>query len=79
MYKYQENNSGAFQEKDYGNWFTYEKQLNSWAGTNFAIHMQDGSVRYANIMKTRAMICVDEDANGDPVFEKWIFKKHVIY
>ena len=79
MYKYHPQNAGAFQEKDCGVWFTYEKQVDSWAGTDFAIHMSDGSKRAAHIMKTRALVCIDEDSSGEPVFEKWILKKHEIY
>lgn len=79
MYKYQENNSGAFQEKDHGVWFTYEKKADEWAGTMHCIHMSDGSVRFAHIMKTRAKVCIGENEYGCPEFEVWLFKKHEIY
>jgi hypothetical protein len=35
--------------------------------------------RFANVMKTRTVIVVDEDEFGLPVVEKWYTKKHREY
>jgi hypothetical protein len=34
----------------------------------------DGSVRFANVKKTVAYVCVDQDECGKPVVEKWNIK-----
>lgn len=38
-----------------------------------AVH---GGTRYARVMKTVAYVVVDEDADGQPVIEKWAIKGH---
>ena len=78
---------GAFQEKDTGNWF-------EWSINNDALNnvnedfphkvwvgglVNDQGYRYAHVMKTRVVVCVDEDEFGLPVVEKWYTKKHNIY
>ena len=80
---------GAFQEKDTGNWF--ERSINNdvlnninedfphkvWTGG--AGVCGDQGYRYAHVMKTRVVVCVDEDEFGLPVVEKWYTKKHNVY
>jgi hypothetical protein len=39
----------------------------------------DQGYRYAHVMKTRVVVCVDEDEFGLPVVEKWYTKKHNVY
>jgi hypothetical protein len=78
---------GAFQEKDTGNWF-------EWSINNDALNnvnedfphkvwvgglVNDQGYRYAHVMKTRVVVCVDEDEFGLPVVEKWYTKKHNVY
>ena len=83
------NPVGAFQEKDTGNWFEFSinnDALNNinedfphkvWTGG--AGVCGDQGYRYANVMKTRVVVCVDEDEFGLPVTEKWYTKKHREY
>ncbi|MDB4331198.1 hypothetical protein N9993_01485 [bacterium] len=88
-YTYTQNPVGAFQEKDTGNWFEYsvnDDALNNvnedfphkvWTGGGGVCG--DRGYRYANVMKTRVVVCVDEDEYGLPVVEKWYTKKHNVY
>ena len=39
----------------------------------------DHGFRYAKVLKTVAWIAVDEDADGNPVYEKWDIKQHRLY
>ena len=77
---------GAFVEKDAGNTFEYSINDDSKTfGTDgfmamFAHKVWVGDVvgqgfRYANVKKTVAYVCVDEDEFGLPVVEKWDLKK----
>mgnify|MGYP000394258617 FL=1 len=80
---------GAFQEKDTGNWFEWSinndvlNNINEdfphkvWTGG--AGVCGDQGYRYAHVMKTRVVVCVDEDELGLPVVEKWYTKKHNVY
>jgi hypothetical protein len=80
---------GAFQEKDTGNWFEWSinndvlNNINEdfphkvWTGGEGVCG--DQGYRYAHVMKTRVVVCVDEDEFGLPVVEKWYTKKHNIY
>ena len=76
------NPIGAFQEKDTGNWFEFSHNDDPYNGFNedfpHKIWVGDG-YRYGNVMKTRVVICVDEDEFGLPVTEKWYTKKHREY
>lgn len=69
--------TGEFQEKDYGKWFTYRASENTF-GLPHEIDVLDGT-RFAKVMKTVAYVAVDEDADGNPVLEKWDLKKHHVY
>jgi hypothetical protein len=77
-----QNPVGAFQEKDTGNWFEFSRNDDPYNGFNedfpHKIWVGDG-YRYGNVMKTRVVICVDEDEFGLPVTEKWYTKKHREY
>jgi hypothetical protein len=69
---------GEFMERDCGRWFTYRFTENAWAkaqGLLFEFDVLDG-VRFAQILKTVAYVCVDEDAEGNAVIEKWFLKKN---
>ena len=53
-------------------WFNYH--TNEWAnsqGYNFDLKLSFGESRYAKIKKTVAYVCVDEDAAGNAVVQKW--------
>ena len=88
-YYHTKNPVGAFQEKDTGNWFEFSinndalNNLNEdfphkvWTGGEGVCG--DQGYRYANVMKTRVVLCVDEDEFGLPVTEKWYTKKHNLY
>ncbi len=72
---------GSFVEVDYGNDFTYKETKDAWAlsqGLKHEIDVLDG-VRYANVKKTVAYVCVDEDADGNAVLDKWQIKQHRIF
>lgn len=76
---------GCFFEADYGNLFEYAvRPEKTFAPADFAadcphiIYMNE-SYRFAKVLKTVAWICVDEDENGQPVYEKWKLKKHHNY
>ena len=88
-YTYTKDPVGAFQEKDTGNWFEWSinndvlNNINEdfphkvWTGG--AGVCGDQGYRYAHVMKTRVVVCVDEDEFGLPVVEKWYTKKHNVY
>jgi len=72
---------GAFQEKEVGNWFEYSINDDSFAFCEDFPHkiwVCDG-YRYGHVMKTRVVICIDEDEYGLPVTQKWYIKKHKEY
>jgi hypothetical protein len=75
---------GSFQEKEVGNYFTYAENPNNVFG-HFSfgfphiIFVDDFSghgYRYADVLKTVARVCVDEDEWGQPVVEKWNIKQN---
>ena len=88
-YTYTKDPVGAFQEKDTGNWFEWSinndvlNNINEdfphkvWTGGEGVCG--DQGYRYAHVMKTRVVVCVDEDEYGLPVVEKWYTKKHNVY
>jgi len=67
---------GVFVEKDTGNYFEFSVNDDTGAFCEDFPHkiwVGDG-YRYGHVLKTRAVICVDEDEFGLPVTEKWYFK-----
>ena len=79
MYKYSKDNLGEFVEKDYGKTFTYRKNTGyNPYNLEHEVDVLDG-YRYATVKKTRAYVVVDEDTEGNPVFETWVLKKHTVY
>jgi hypothetical protein len=84
-YTYTKDPIGAFQEKDTGNWFEYSLNDDPLNGLNEDFPHKvwvggegicgDRGYRYAQVMKTRVVVCVDEDEFGLPVKEKWYTKK----
>lgn len=80
---------GCFAEKETGNYFEYAVRPDE--GIDFApdcphivyvtnpITGVDHGFRYAKVLKTVAWIAVDEDENGDAVYEKWEIKQHRNY
>jgi hypothetical protein len=82
MMTMRDTNQGEFQEKEYGNYFTYRKTDNPWAIQNNLMHevdVGDGGVRFANVLKTVAHVCIDEDSEGKAVLDTWKIKKHILY
>ena len=87
-YTYTQSPIGCFTEKEVGNYFEYslnDDPINNinedfphkvWVGGG---QINDSGYRYANVKKTVAYICVDEDEFGLPVIEKWYLKKNVEY
>ena len=77
-----QNPIGAFTEKSVGNVFEYSINDGPYNGFNedfpHKIWVGDG-YRYGNVLKTRVVICVDEDEYGLPVTEKWYIKNHREY
>ena len=79
---------GRFVEKDFGKTFEYsdnDEPMNVmedfphkvWTGGEGVCG--DQGYRYAHVMKTRVIVCVDEDEFGLPVKEKWYTKQHREY
>lgn len=76
MHKYSKDNLGEFQEKTFGKYFTYTACTDPWAmslGYKHEIHVLDGT-RFANVLKTRVKVLVDEGQE-----ETWEIKKHLVY
>ena len=88
-YTYTKAPIGAVQEKDTGNWFEYSLNDDPLNGVNedflHKIWVGDKQIggqqgyRYGTVLKTRLVICVDEDEFGLPVTEKWMLKKNNKY
>ena len=80
-----ENNVGEFTEVEHGKVFTYQnttKEHNNPYNLPHLIHVGDVigyPYRYAIVKKTVAYVCVDEDADGQPVFERWKIIRHKTY
>jgi hypothetical protein len=81
---------GGFYEKEHGNWFEFSRNDDGKTFSAdgfmamFAHKVWVGDVvgqgfRYANVKKTVAYVCVDEDEFGTPVMEKWQLKKNNEY
>lgn len=80
---------GGFDEKENGNFFEYAIRPDE--GIDFApdcphivyvtnkIEGVEHGFRYAKVLKTVAWVVVDEDDNGEPVYEKWNIKGHRFY
>ena len=87
-YTYTKDPIGAFVERDTNNYFefsTNDEPMNIcedfphkvWVGGRGVCGMTGW--RYANVKKTVAYICVDEDEFGLPVIEKWQIKNYRTY
>jgi hypothetical protein len=75
------NNLGEFQEHERGRWFTYRATSNPWAlahGLTHEVDVLDG-VRFAIVRKTCAQMCLSEGDSGEPLLERWKFKRHSVY
>lgn len=79
---------GVFVEKDRGNYFEYSDNDDPFHFCKDFPHKvwvasgqiaNDSGYRYANVKKTVAYVCVDEDEFGLPVIEKWELKKNRRY
>jgi hypothetical protein len=75
---------GEFQEKEYGNWFSYKKAKENPFGLPHEIDVGTGGglqspYRFGHVKGTVAHVAVDEDEYGKPVMEKWQLKKHNKY
>ena len=81
------NPIGVFTEKSVGNVFEYSLNDDPYNGFNEDFPhkiwvgglVNDQGYRYGNVLKTRVVICVDEDEYGLPVTEKWYIKNHREY
>lgn len=68
---------GQFREADHGKVFEFAERR--WPDDTFAadmphvVYVGEGSVepRLAKVLKTVAFVVVDEDADGQPVIERW--------
>ena len=77
---------GRFVEKEVGNYFEYSLNDDDFDFCKEFAHkvwvgglVNDQGYRYANVKKTVAYVCVDEDEYGQPVVEKWDIKQNVEY
>ncbi len=70
--------SGCFREKEFKKEFEFIDRVDEWGAKIGATHtVYTGCFseeRYAKVLKTVAYICVDEDENCQPVWEKWFIK-----
>ena len=81
MYRYAENNSGEFREREHGRWFTYRASAHEWGlrhGLPHEIDVLDGT-RAARVLGSVAYVATDENADGSPKLERWELAKHVRY
>ncbi len=81
MYRYAENNSGEFREREHGRWFTYRASAHAWGlqhGLPHEIDVLDGT-RAARVLGSVAYVATDENADGTPKLERWELAKHVRY
>ena len=87
-YTYTKNPVGVFVEKEAGNSFEYSLNDDPYNGLNEDFphkvwvgggQINDSGYRYANVKKTVAYVCVDEDDHGMPIIEKWYIKNHREY
>lgn len=66
---------GCFYHADTGACFEYIPSDKAWDEADAYPHMicldEGKQIRYANVFKTVAYVVTDEDANGQPVVEKW--------
>ena len=81
MWKFHDRNIGEFIEVEFGKSFTYravgEQNYNPY-NLPHVVDVLDG-IRFAIVKKTVAYVVVDEDAQGQPVFEKWEIRSHKTY
>lgn len=75
---------GQFDEAEFGKSFEYAERR--WHCDDFAPEMPHiiyvgphQEARLAKVLKTVAYVVVDEDADGQPVIEKWAIRRHRIY
>jgi hypothetical protein len=76
MLRFTPPSTGEFRNRETGRYFTYRPTNDAWAaeqGFAHEIDVLDG-VRYGNVLKTVAHICVDEG-----ITEKWAIHHHSIY
>jgi hypothetical protein len=73
-----ENPDGGFEHKETNVVFEYlngpEYIWDAEQGATHSIFVRDGEIRGAKILKTVAHVIVDEDENGNAVWEKWPIK-----
>lgn len=76
---------GRFEDADHSSTFEYAERRHP--DDNFApefphiiyVGPNGEETRLAKVLKTVAYVVTDEDANGNPVIEKWQIKHHKIY
>ena len=81
MYRYAENNSGEFREREHGRWFTYRASTHEWGlqyGLPHEIDVLDGT-RAARVLGSVAYVATDENADGSPKLKRWELAKHIRY
>ena len=87
MMNLQDKRDGEFQN-ELGVWFTFrfmkdedgsELRKSDREFINCMIDMQDGTFRYALLLKTRVHVAVDEDESSYLVFERWHISKLNLY
>jgi len=78
MLNYNGKPTGTFREADWGCWFTYRETSNAWALSHGLRHEIDvlDQIRFGNVLRTVAHVCVDENERGAPVLVSWKLRKH---
>jgi len=71
---------GRFIEKECGHVFEYGNNDSSWMADLYPHQVYVGylgEARIARVIKTRAFVVVDEDANGLPIVQTWDIKNRM--
>lgn len=76
-----QKDAGEFYIPETKCWFSFRPSTNPWGIKHELIHEIDvlDGTRCAVVRKGVAYVAVDEDANGNPVLERWSITKRRIY
>lgn len=69
---------GYFDVVDGADGFEYVRaDVSPFPGYDHMIYVGVDETRYCRVLKTRAHVVVDEGADGEPVVETWLFRRHL--
>lgn len=77
---------GCFNEVEFGNFFEFRnlsedefQPFDNYKQVVYTTNHGDGNPRYARVLKTVAYVVVNEDADGQPIVEKWSIRSYREY